>query len=183
MTKSSATVDKCMELQIHTSYTIYIYTPCIRVYTHTHTHTYIYIYIYIYIYVYMVSCLLRSFVLKTCTWISVLLKCVKLKEADEELLSVWWLQYSRLERRAVSCFYVKVSMQYQQVSILYAMPHQSSALFDLHLDTRYNYFLCCMQHSKTEIYVIPTSFCNSVLKHSHLKGIYLAKKLNNNCSK
>jgi hypothetical protein len=77
---------------------------------------------------------------KNCTWISVLLKCVKLKKTGEELLSVWWLQYSRLERRAVSCFYVKVSKQYQHFSILYALPHRSRALFGLHMDARYTSF-------------------------------------------
>ena len=38
-----------------------------------------------------------------------------------------------------------------------------------------------MQHIK-EIYLIPTSFCNTVLKHIHLEEIYLAKKLNNKTS-
>jgi hypothetical protein len=57
-------VDRCMELQLHTSYTKY---TC----------------------VYMVSWLPRSFVLKTCKCISVLLKYMKLKATGEELLSVW----------------------------------------------------------------------------------------------
>jgi hypothetical protein len=44
-------------------------------------------------------------------------------------------------------------------------------------------FLCYMQHSITEIYVIAIYFRNTVLKHSYLKEIYLAKKLINKCSK